>query len=215
LLAGVFLAVAVAVTGGVVYAWRQLETNDALLTGALKHAAIVVALHIKPSRTIFSSVLNLRRSAIAALVRSPWRYCPFRLPGGPAATACAAVQATAPLLTNAGHNPPYHLRAQGAEPITAPKGRPLGTRRDSAYKTGHLRLVPGEAIYLYTDGITEAANRTDEMFTEQRLEAILREASPFRPKDVIQAVADAVQSFANSVPQSDDITAMAIRLLAR
>jgi serine phosphatase RsbU (regulator of sigma subunit) len=91
----------------------------------------------------------------------------------------------------------------------------LGTRRDSAYKTGHLRLVPGEAIYLYTDGITEAANRTDEMFTEQRLEAILREASPFRPKDVIQAVADAVQSFANSVPQSDDITAMAIRLLAR
>jgi serine phosphatase RsbU (regulator of sigma subunit) len=53
------------------------------------------------------------------------------------------------------------------------------------------------------------------MFTEQRLEAILREASPFRPKDVIQAVADAVQSFANSVPQSDDITAMAIRLLAR
>jgi phosphoserine phosphatase RsbU/P len=91
----------------------------------------------------------------------------------------------------------------------------LGTRRDSAYKTGHLRLVPGEAIYLYTDGITEAANRTDEMFTEQRLEAILREASPFRPKDVIQAVADAGQPFANSVPQSDDITAMAIRLLAR
>jgi hypothetical protein len=78
-----------------------------------------------------------------------------------------------------------------------------------------LLILLREAIYLYTDGITEAANRTDEMFTEQRLEAILREASPFRPKDVIQAVADAVQSFANSVPQSDDITAMAIRLLAR
>jgi hypothetical protein len=42
LLAGVFLAVAVAVTGGVVYAWRQLETNDALLTGALKTATQMV-----------------------------------------------------------------------------------------------------------------------------------------------------------------------------
>jgi hypothetical protein len=36
----------------------------------------------RPARSIFSNALNFCRSAIAALVRSPWRYCPFRAPGG-------------------------------------------------------------------------------------------------------------------------------------
>ena len=39
--------------------------------------------HISPARSIFSNALNFCRSAIAALVRSPWRYCPFRSPAGP------------------------------------------------------------------------------------------------------------------------------------
>jgi hypothetical protein len=39
--------------------------------------------HVRPARSIFSSALNFRRSAIAALVSSPWGYCPFRSPGGP------------------------------------------------------------------------------------------------------------------------------------
>jgi hypothetical protein len=40
-------------------------------------------IHARPVRSIFSNALNFCRSAIAALVRSPCRYCPFRLPGGP------------------------------------------------------------------------------------------------------------------------------------
>jgi len=40
-------------------------------------------LYVRPARNIFSNALNFFCSAIAALVRSPWRYCPFRLPGGP------------------------------------------------------------------------------------------------------------------------------------
>jgi hypothetical protein len=40
-------------------------------------------IHVRPARSIFSNAPNFCRSAIAALVRSPWRYCPFRLPVGP------------------------------------------------------------------------------------------------------------------------------------
>jgi len=113
--------------------------------------------------------------------------------------------------TNAGHNPPYHLNGNGPTPVTACKGRPLGVRDNSAYETGHLTLAPGEEIYLYTDGVTEAADRKDEFFTEERLEAVLRDVAGHPANAIIKAVADAVRTFADGAPQSDDITALAIR----
>jgi sigma-B regulation protein RsbU (phosphoserine phosphatase) len=113
--------------------------------------------------------------------------------------------------TNAGHNPPYHLNGNGPTPVTACKGRPLGVRDNSAYQTGRLTLAPGEEIYLYTDGVTEAANRNDEFFAEERLEAVLRDVAGHPASAIIKAVADAIQSFADGAPQSDDITALAIR----
>ena len=113
--------------------------------------------------------------------------------------------------TNAGHNPPYHLNGNGLTPVTACKGRPLGVRDNSTYETGRLTLAPGEEIYLYTDGVTEAANRKDELFTEERLEAVLRDVAGHPANAIINAVADAVRSFADGALQSDDITALAIR----
>ena len=112
--------------------------------------------------------------------------------------------------TNAGHNPPYHLNGNGLTPVTGCKGRPLGVRENSTYETGRLDLAPGEKIYLYTDGVTEAANRQDELFTEQRLEAVLRRVAGQPTDAIIKAVTEAVRSFADGAPQSDDITALAI-----
>jgi sigma-B regulation protein RsbU (phosphoserine phosphatase) len=116
--------------------------------------------------------------------------------------------------TNAGHNPPYHLTADGVTPIIASKGRPLGARSNSTYETGRLRLAPGETIYLYTDGITEAANTQDEFFTEERLEAALRDTAGGRPYDLVRAVVASVGLHVEGAPQSDDRTAMAIRRTA-
>jgi phosphoserine phosphatase RsbU/P len=113
--------------------------------------------------------------------------------------------------TNAGHNPPYHLVGDVMTPVTASKGHPLGVRDGSTYATGELQLAPGEAIYLYTDGVTEATNRKDELFMEERLEAVLRGSAGQGAIAIIKAVAEAVRSFADGAPQSDDITALAIR----
>ena len=66
-------------------------------------------------------------------------------------------------------------------------------------------------IYLYTDGVTEAANRKDELFMEERLETILRATAGRPTSAIVNAVTNAVRSFANGAPQSDDITALAIR----
>ncbi len=113
--------------------------------------------------------------------------------------------------TNAGHNPPYHLSGGAITAITAAKGHALGARADSIYESGFLRLSPGETMYLYTDGITEAANPQNEMFTDLRLQAVLRKVCQCSTAVIIRTVVDEVRSFAAGTLQSDDITALALR----
>jgi sigma-B regulation protein RsbU (phosphoserine phosphatase) len=112
---------------------------------------------------------------------------------------------------NAGHCPPYHISGNGVSPVRAQRAHALGVRGNSAYETRHLILAPGDAIYLYTDGITEAFNKSDEAFLEERLEAALHGTASAGVEAIIMSVSDAVKAFANGAPQSDDITGLALR----
>ncbi len=112
---------------------------------------------------------------------------------------------------NAGHNAPYHLAGNKVVAIEGCSGRALGIRSNSAYETGNLTLAPGDAIFLYTDGVTEAFNKNNEMFSDQRLEAVLRDIATGQPEAIITAVSGAVRAFADGAEQSDDIAAAMIR----
>jgi phosphoserine phosphatase RsbU/P len=114
---------------------------------------------------------------------------------------------------NAGHNPPYRLRAAMAEQLPIATGRPVGLRTGSAYETVTLSISPGDLLYLYSDGITEAADVSGELFSEQRLEQALLTTPAASANAVVGAVADAVRRFVGVAQQSDDMTAMAMRLM--
>jgi phosphoserine phosphatase RsbU/P len=114
---------------------------------------------------------------------------------------------------NAGHDPPYRL-GQGPPALAAgAQGMALGIDPAWHYETGKLRLARGNTLYFYTDGITEAADTADALFTQQRLQDVLQRETGAPPGKLIGAVAKAVEDFIRGAPQSDDITAMAIRLL--
>jgi len=126
---------------------------------------------------------------------------------------------------NAGHNPPYvHRVATGAiEPLEAVSGLVLGGMKGLRYKTYETRLEPGDLLFLYTDGVTEAHNAFNELFGESRLEEVLRgergkglarfmASTGFpSPKTVCRRMRAAVDAFAGQVPQFDDITMLALR----
>jgi phosphoserine phosphatase RsbU/P len=86
-------------------------------------------------------------------------------------------------------------------------------RPDAVYATGRLSLAPGEGIYVFTDGVTEAENPQQDMLTEARLEAVLRGAAGRTSAEIVKSVAEAVRGFVGSALPSDDITMMAIRRL--
>jgi phosphoserine phosphatase RsbU/P len=114
---------------------------------------------------------------------------------------------------NAGHNAPYRLKGGELVPIDEPRGLILGVRPEAEYEAGRLTLAAGETIFLFTDGVTEAANPTFGMLSEERLEAVLRGASGRTSADIVAAVVAEVKRFAGTALPSDDITMLALRRL--
>jgi hypothetical protein len=74
-----------------------------------------------------------------------------------------------------------------SNPVEGEKGIVLGVRPDAVYMPGQLSLTPGDGIYVFTDGVTEANNATEEMFGETRLEAVLRGCGDCRSADIIKS----------------------------
>jgi len=114
---------------------------------------------------------------------------------------------------NAGHPLPYVANRAGVRALEAPRARPLGIRRTSTYSSTAHQLEAGDCLFLFTDGVTEALDANGELFSESRLETVLRSVAEGSSRSVVTAVVDAVRQFAGSEPQSDDIAALAVRLM--
>jgi sigma-B regulation protein RsbU (phosphoserine phosphatase) len=115
---------------------------------------------------------------------------------------------------NAGHNRPYMLRTTGnVLEVAGVRGTALGIRPGITYQTESLGLEPGDGLFLYTDGITEALNVSKELFSEERLEDTLRALTAASAQEVVAGVVERVRQFTGDAVQSDDIAAMGLRFV--
>ncbi|MFV0414588.1 MAG: PP2C family protein-serine/threonine phosphatase, partial [Oscillospiraceae bacterium] len=114
---------------------------------------------------------------------------------------------------NAGHNPPLLRRAgQPYEYLRSRPGLVLAGMEGFCYRQNEMMLKEGDTLFLYTDGITEAANTNENLYGEQRLKETLNRAEKAMPQALLENVAHAVEVFAGSAPQSDDITMLGLRI---
>jgi phosphoserine phosphatase RsbU/P len=111
---------------------------------------------------------------------------------------------------NAGHNPPYLMRASGETERLTATGIPFGIDGDLPYRIGETVLCPGDALFVYSDGITEAFDVAGEEFGTERLEAALAEMHGRSAAALVGHILAATTDFAVGAEQSDDITAMAL-----
>jgi len=113
---------------------------------------------------------------------------------------------------NGGHNYPYILRAGGGvEMVRSRGGMALGIFDDMPYVNGAETLRPGDSFFLYTDGVTEAQNVAGEFYGDPRLAEILAGLSDGNAQNIIDTVVNDARKYAGEAPQSDDITALAIK----
>ncbi len=113
---------------------------------------------------------------------------------------------------NAGHNPPFVVKRPGdVLPLPMTGGMAVGVMPGMPYDEDAVTLAPGDTMFLYTDGITEAMNVDQEEFTEARLEAVLAEGRDLPVDSVLENVTSAVVKFVGEAEQSDDITCVVLR----
>jgi phosphoserine phosphatase RsbU/P len=115
-------------------------------------------------------------------------------------------------ICNAGHCPPLLLQNGGVSSIAA-TGLPVGMFCQERYSAARVRLEKGDRLVLYTDGLSEARDRTNVEYGDDRLPALLRECQALPARDLVGRLLSDVQDFSSGLPMTDDLTVMAIEMV--
>ncbi|MBR6392284.1 MAG: PP2C family protein-serine/threonine phosphatase [Eubacterium sp.] len=112
---------------------------------------------------------------------------------------------------NAGHEVPIIARSGGIfEAFKIKPGFVLAGMEDIPYKSGVMTLEPGDKLFQYTDGVTEATNANKELYGMDRLEKALNKVIDESPENILAYVKEDIDAFVGDAPQFDDITMLCL-----
>lgn len=115
-------------------------------------------------------------------------------------------------LCNAGHNQPVAVSRHRASMVKVKDNIPVGVMDDFDFEDEIIQLENGEMLFLYTDGLTEAENSRKELFGDERMLGVLKDAAAGTVKECIERMEASAAAFAGGSDQSDDLTMLGIRL---
>jgi len=115
------------------------------------------------------------------------------------------------IFCNAGHNPPYRVGPEGAEMLEVEPAMAVGVQEGIPYSNQSLRLQAGETLFLYTDGVTEAMDAGEKLYSDKRLQATLSGLDHLPSEAMCREILADVARFVGDNEQSDDITMLALR----
>jgi hypothetical protein len=113
---------------------------------------------------------------------------------------------------NAGHNPPILARSDGRLELLSTKSLILGAFESAQYQARTTTVGAGDAIIMFTDGVTEAENGLNEMFGDERLEKLVQRSVNASAEAIRDTILEHVLEFTRGLPQGDDITLLAVKV---
>lgn len=117
---------------------------------------------------------------------------------------------------NAGHEMPFIARSGGVyEPHRLRAGFVLAGMEGMKYQSGSIMLSPGDKIFQYTDGVTEATNASHELYGMKRLTDVLVQNTSRPPAELLPVIKADIDAFVGEAPQFDDITMLCVEYLAK
>ena len=116
--------------------------------------------------------------------------------------------------SDAGHENPYIIHDDGSVEMIMPsrKKLPLAAMEGTAYPVNEMKLTVNDMLFLYTDGVPEATNSKNELYTTDRLERVLKRNYRENPEGLLVNVRKNVDAFVRNAPQFDDLTMLALRI---
>jgi phosphoserine phosphatase RsbU/P len=113
-------------------------------------------------------------------------------------------------IVNAGHCPPLIVRGGRVESVAA-TGFPIGLLSERPYEVATFTLDPGNAVVLYTDGLTEARVAEGEEYGEARIERVMGRVDGHAPRGIVREVRADLDRFLGGAARADDLTVLALR----
>ncbi|WP_163337671.1 SpoIIE family protein phosphatase [Desulfopila sp. IMCC35008] len=117
---------------------------------------------------------------------------------------------------NAGHNPPLIVpKGEPAQWVSSENELMAGVMDDTHYTTRVMTMRPGDTLFIYTDGVTEAMNNDDELYAEERLVKVMNECGGRSAQEIVRSVEMSLKEFTGGAAQSDDITMLTMQYIGK
>ena len=203
--------------GGDLFDHFQQGRRVFFLVGDVSGKGVGAALFMARAKTLFDAIAASAGSpgdVLATLNRS---LCRQNDAGMFVTAVCGVLDLESGVVTmaTAGHEPPVLVRAGGGcDTLTFEGGRVLGLIEFGDYPVSTLNLTAGDALVMYTDGVSEAQNPAGDFFGAERLLAASARDAAGPASAITTGLLQDVKAFAATAPQSDDITIMTIKVTA-
>jgi sigma-B regulation protein RsbU (phosphoserine phosphatase) len=203
--------------GGDLFDHFRDGTRVFFLAGDVSGKGVAAALFMARAKAVFEAVASRESDPGSVLDRVNRALC-HENEAGMYVTAVAGVLDLASgelVFAIAGHDPPVFVPADAPpRQLAAEGGRVLGLIDVSDFPVNHVLLKPGDAIVLFTDGVSEAQDAAGRFFGVERIVATAVSMRSVAAPALTAGLLEAVRAFAGEAPQSDDITILTLRRLA-
>lgn len=190
------------------------EGDLLFLLGDVSGKGVAASILMSGLRAIVRSLVESRPSPAALVAQANRLFCESLLPSHYATLVCGRASSDGEIeICNAGHCPPL-VAAGGKITEIAATGVPLGLFAGVEYSAHRLRLQPGDTLLLYTDGVSETHNGREE-YGSARLCELLHQRRSLGPAALLDACRTDLAAFRGDSGQTDDLTLMGVRRLAR
>jgi sigma-B regulation protein RsbU (phosphoserine phosphatase) len=197
--------------GGDLYDFLALpDGRQGIMIGDVSGKGLPAALRMAVARTVFRHQARQGAAPAPTMAAVNWGVC-TDIPQGMVTMLYITLDPAHGTLTiaNAGHTYPFLLNGKAAE-LELP-GMPLGVDPDIDYEEMSLSIAPGDSLFLYTDGVTEATNAAEEMFGSEYLQELLEQNSQLKPRALMRLLLRELRTWSEERAQDDDITMVVFR----
>jgi sigma-B regulation protein RsbU (phosphoserine phosphatase) len=203
--------------GGDLFDHFEQERHVFFLLGDVSGKGVAAALFMARAKTLFDAVAATERDPGAVLATLNRGLCRQNAAGMYVTAVCGALDLETRTVTfaTAGHEPPLLVRDGHSEPLETEGGRVLGLIEMGDYPVSRRTLAAGDALVMYTDGVSEARDPGGDFYGTERLLATTSRSATGTATAITNDLLRDVKMFTADAPQSDDITILTLKLSSR
>jgi len=187
-----------------------LDAQLFFVLGDVSGKGVAASMRMTQLHALFRSLTSLALPLGQMVTQANRVFCESSLAGQYATLVCGQAKPTGEVeIHNAGHLPAIVVGHGGVLRIES-TGLPLGMFHEVEFSATRMHLDPGDTLFLFTDGLSEARQGDDE-YGVDRVMKLVRQQARRCPSDLIAACLDDLRAFAENSPQLDDLTLLAIQ----